>query len=360
MHSYRRMTSWAFRVAALAACAAIPVFAGNTASTGESVAVLHPEMVLRVYEKPHPGTGLARALSFDFLVGGECFFPCQLDVPGTEDYLYDITPSSAVNTKALTAYVAWSRQNPSRGDYDVAIAAFASTAWVASQVVVNAPGDDIHPQIAVGPNGNVHLVYEAGGEIEYREFSAGLSLIWAQSISKDLGTTASHDARLTVDSKGYAWIAYLGNSGGGEQVVLAGQHLGDQGGGVNTAISPLRVSEVTRIVPPVPRGGVISLAPPTVEMVGSVPLAYWIAADSVSGVSIFQFVHPNTDGTISEVGRLPLSDAVSADRAASLAREFVRAVYDSAALPTGPGGTIGIVIDPQSIQGGSSDPRGDR
>lgn len=363
MHPIRRMTCPMLGVAlALVFVAPPSARAGNAPSKAGSTAILHPEMVLQVYEKPHAGSGLARALSFDFLVSGDCFFPCQTDVPGTEDYLFDLTPSTAVNPKALTAYVAWSRQNPVRLDYDIAIAAFSTTAWVASQIVVNAPGDDLNPRIAVGPDGNVHLVYESGGEIGYREFTGGLSLIWSQSVSKDLKTVSNHAPRVAVDPDGFAWVVYLGDAGTGEQVLFAAQNLANHGpGGVNTAISPLRVAELTRITPPSPQGWTVTLSPPTVELVSSVPLAYWVATDSGSGASVLQFVHRNVDSSTSDVGRLRLAE-LSVDQATSLARDFVRTYIDSLRYtpPGQPGdsSTIGIGIDPQTLPGGSQDVHG--
>lgn len=340
-----RFACWSFGTVLALALAALP--AGAAEVRHDSVAFVYPQLSLRVFEKSLTGAGgPSRVLGYEYKNGPNCVV-CDGMVLGTEDPALDLTPQIAVNPVTTATWIVWAKEDIREGDFDIHVSTFSVTSWTGGLPLSRNSTQDSNPRIAIGPDGNVHVVWESDGEIEYRTLSREGNVLWAQNISRDLATTANSSPVLSVDSAGRAWVAYIGNDGSGPRVFLAGQGLEIPPGGVNTAISPLRV---TALAPLGERAlGDTQVGDVRLDLIGGAPLATWLITEATGRTTLeFRFRVP--DGGVSDVGQIVLTPEITMDRAREAAREFVHGLYDSESFRAPIGGPI-RVLDPERHTG---------
>jgi hypothetical protein len=142
----------------------------------------------------------------------------------------DGTPSLVTDPSDGLIAAAWSRNSAS--GYDVVLSRFESGAWSDAAIVAGSPADDLDPQLALGPDGSVHLFYWVDGttpQVFHRVAPPDLSSWSTPELVSTAGQSASRPAGAFYN--GVLYVAYelhsFGNGNTPKQVVLARYENGD-------------------------------------------------------------------------------------------------------------------------------------
>ena len=148
----------------------------------------------------------------------------RVTLNATGDANGDGDPSLVSDAVSGLVVAAWSRNSPS--GFDVVVSRFVDGAWTAPAVVAGSPANELDPQLALGPDGSVHLFYWVAGptpQVFHVVAPANLSSWSAAVLVSPPGEAARRPAVAFYD--GVLHVAYqLDNFGNGNtprQVVLA-------------------------------------------------------------------------------------------------------------------------------------------
>jgi len=257
-------------------------------------------------------------------------------VPATVDNTGDRDPDLAVypGTEDRRLVLVWSKENPSTGSYDIALAFFRIPYLPEATDVLwltRTPGDETTPKAAVDPKGQVHVVWRGPeGTPEYRVLNERGRAIWRQS---GLGLPAGQieDLDIAVDPEGETWVAVL-VSGLEDKVVILSEGDPDEEKppvGGESILEPLRLdhSEVQNSL--IDPG--LDLVQPAIQLLDGVPVVTWKSLDAALGIQMLHFRFRmdgawRPDPALMGNARIPLMQGFDEADAMAAVRDLIRSL----------------------------------